>query len=59
MIKNLHANADLKDVGSTPGSGRSPGKANGNPFLYYCLEYPMDRRALHATLMGSQRVGQD
>ena len=33
------------DVGSIPGSGRSPGKGNGNPFQYSCLGNPMDRRA--------------
>ena len=33
------------DPGSIPGSGRSPGKGNGNPFQYYCLENPMDREA--------------
>ena len=33
------------DVGSIPGSGRSPGEGNGNPFLYSCLENPMDRGA--------------
>ena len=33
------------DLGSTPGSGRSPGEGNGNPFKYSCLENPMDGRA--------------
>ena len=28
--------------GSIPGSGRSPGKGNGNPLQYSCLENPMD-----------------
>jgi len=28
-----------------PGSGRSPGEGNGNPFQYSCLENPMDREA--------------
>ena len=31
------------DEGSIPGSGRSPGKRNGNPLQYPCLENPMDR----------------
>ena len=32
MVKNLPANArDTKDMGSIPGSGRSPGVGNGNP----------------------------
>ena len=30
------------DLGSIPGSGRSPGKGNGNPLQYSCLENPMD-----------------
>ena len=30
------------DLGSTPGSGRSPGEGNGNPIQYSCLENPMD-----------------
>ena len=33
------------DLGSIPGSGRSAGEGNGNPFQYYCLENPMDRGA--------------
>ena len=31
------------DTGSIPGSGRFPGKENGNPLQYCCLENPMDR----------------
>ena len=30
------------DLGSVPGSGRSPGEGNGNPCQYSCLEKPMD-----------------
>ena len=30
------------DLGSTPGSGRSPREGNGNPLHYSCLENPMD-----------------
>ena len=33
------------DLGSIPGSGRSPGEGNGNPLQYSCLENPMDRGA--------------
>ena len=33
------------DPGSIPGSGRSPGEENGNPFQDSCLENPMDREA--------------
>ena len=47
MVKNLPANAgDIKDMGSIPGSGRSPGGGSGNPLQYSCLENPMDRGAL-------------
>ena len=33
---------DAGDLGSIPGSGRPPGKGNGNPLQYPCLENPMD-----------------
>ena len=36
---------DARDLGSIPGSGRSPGEENGNPLAYSCLEKPMDRGA--------------
>ena len=38
-------NCNAGDLGSIPGLGRSPGKRNGNPLQYPCLENPMDRRA--------------
>ena len=40
------------DPGSSPGLGRSPGKGNGNPLQYYCLENPMDRGAWQAAVYG-------
>ena len=47
--KNPLANAaDARDVGSIPGSGRSPEGGNGNPLQYSCLDNPMDRGALQA-----------
>ena len=30
------------DLGSIPGSGRSPGEGNGNSLQYSCLENPME-----------------
>ena len=33
------------DLGSIPGSGRSPGEGNGSPLQYACLENPLDREA--------------
>ena len=47
VIKNLPANAgDIRDVGSIPGSGRSPGGGHGNPLQYSCLENPHGQRSL-------------
>ena len=40
------------DLGSIPGSGRSPGEGNGNPLQYSCLENPMDWGAWWATIHG-------
>ena len=43
VVKNLPANAgDVRDTGSIPGLGRSPGGEHGNPLQYSCLEYPVD-----------------
>ena len=44
--KETPANSgDVKDLGLTPGLGRSPGGGHGNPFQYSRLENPMDRGA--------------
>ena len=49
MVKNPPANSgDIRDVGSIPGLGRSPGGGYGNPLQYSCLENPMDRGAWQA-----------
>ena len=49
MVKNQAANAgNLRDMGSVPGSRRSPGRGHGNPLEYSCLENPMDRGAWRA-----------
>ena len=50
LVKNLPVNAG--DVGSIPGSGRSPREGNGNPLQYSCLGNPMDRGACQATVHG-------
>ena len=50
VVKTLPANAG--DLGSIPGSGRSPGEGNGNPLQYSCLGSPMDRGAWWATVHG-------
>ena len=44
-----------KRCGFDPGSGRSPGKGNGNTLQYSCLEYPMDRRAWWAIVHGAAK----
>ena len=54
MVKNLPANTrDIRDMGSIPGSGRSPGGGYGNLCQYSCLENPMDRTHWQETV---QRV---
>ena len=50
---------DASDVGSIPGSGRSPGGGHGNPLQHSCLENPVDREAWHSQSMGFQKVGHD
>ena len=53
MINNLPDNAgDIRDAGSIPGLGRSPGEGNGSPLQYSCLGNPMDRGAWQATVHG-------
>ena len=44
VVKNPPGNAgDVRDMGSIPRSGRSPGGGHGNPLQYSCLENLMDR----------------
>ena len=43
---------NVGDLGSIPGSGRSPGEGNGNPLQYSCLENPMDQGTCWATVHG-------
>ena len=54
VAKNPPANAgdarNTRDIGLTPGLGRSPGEGHGNPLQYSCLENPMDRGAWQATV---------
>ena len=50
VVKNTPANAG--DVGSIPGSGRSPGGGNGNPHQYSHMKSPTDREARWATVHG-------
>ena len=50
VVENPSANAG--DIGSIPGSGRSPGEGNGNPLWYYCLGNPMNRGAWWSMVHG-------
>ena len=49
VVKNPLANTgDVRDMGSIPEWGRSPGGGHGNPFQYSCLENAMGSRAWQA-----------
>ena len=51
VVKNPAVNTEeIRDVGSVPGSGRSPGGRHGNPLQYSCLGNPMDRGAWRAAV---------
>ena len=68
VVKNLPPRArDVRDVGSIPGLGRSPGRGHGNPLQCSCLRSPMDSSYYIPALyelgglqsIGSQRVEHD
>ena len=50
-LKRL-SSSNAGDLGLTPGSGRCPGKGNGNPLQYPCLENSMDSGAWQAMVHG-------
>ena len=50
VVKKSACNAG--DLGSIPGSQRSPGKRNGDPLQYSCLENSMDRGNWRAIVYG-------
>ena len=50
---------NVGDLGSIPGSGRSPGEGNGDPLQYSCLKIPWMEEPGRLQFMGSQRVGHD
>ena len=57
VVKKPPANAgDIRDGGSIPALGRSPGEGNGNPFHYSSLEHPMDRRDWWTTVQGRKEL---
>ena len=51
MAKNLPVMPETR-LCLISGSGRYPGKGNGYPLQYSCLEYPMDRGPWQATVHG-------
>ena len=55
VVRNPPANAG--DVGSISGLGRSPGGGHGNTLQDSCLENPMDKGALRATVHGVAESG--
>ena len=56
MVKNLLPKAgDTRDVALIPGLLRSPGKGNGNPLQYSCLEISMDRGVWQVTVQGAAK----
>ena len=53
VVKRQAANVEtLRDAGSIPGLGRSPGGEHGNPLLCSCLENPRDSGAWWAAIYG-------
>ena len=55
-VKNLPANTgELRDTGSMPGLGRSPGGGNDNPLQSFCLDNPTDREASWAIVHGGHK----
>ena len=50
VVNSPPANSeDLRDTGSIPGSGRSPGEGKGYPLQYFGLENSMDCRVHEVT----------
>ena len=60
VVKNLPATAgDIRDPGSIPGWGRSPGGGNGNPLSVLAWRIPWTEEPGGLQSMGPQRVGQN
>ena len=51
-LRGRESACNVEDLGSIPGSGRSPGGGNASPPQHSCLENPMDRRAFSARVPG-------
>ena len=59
MFSGKEYSCNAGDAGSIPGSGRSPGEGNGNPFQYSCLANPINRGDWQAAVYGITRVRHD
>ena len=60
VIKNPPAKeVDIRDLGSIPGLGRSPGEGNGSSVQYSCLENSIEEEPGRLQFMGFQSVGHD
>ena len=55
VVKSLPAMQEMQEVGSIPGSRRSPGAGNGNLFQYSCLENSRDRGDWWAAVHGAAK----
>ena len=56
LPESTESGRDAGDLGSIPGSGRSPGEGHGNPLQYPCLENSMDRGAWWAPAQGLAKI---
>ena len=60
MVKKIRPSArDARDVGLTPGLGRSPGEGNGNLLQYFSWKIPWTEEPYGLQSIGPQRVGHD
>ena len=58
MVNNPPVNAeDIRDAGSIPGLGRSPGGGHGNPLQFFCLDNSMDEAPGGLKSMGCKESG--
>ena len=51
-LNSKESACNARDMGSNPGSGRSPGEGNGNPLQYSCLGNPIEREAWWSRVHG-------
>ena len=54
-LDNKESACNARDLSLIPGLGRSPGKGNGYPLKYSCMENSMGREAWWATVHGTAK----